>query len=143
MVVVVLVPAGLAWLCMLATMNGNLSMFLPGWVRARGLSIYQMVFAGGQALAAIAWGVSAQWLGLVPTLLAAAVLLGLGAVSVAVLAAPGRQRAGSQSRRLLAGAAAGGRPGTGGRPGAGHRHLHGAGGRTSRRSWRPWWPFGG
>jgi MFS family permease len=50
-VVVVLVPAGLAWLCMLATMNGNLSMFLPGWVRARGLSIDQMVFAGGQALA--------------------------------------------------------------------------------------------
>jgi len=83
-VVVVLVPAGLAWLCMLATMNGNLSMFLPGWVRARGLSIYQMVFAGGQAVAAIAWGVSAQWLGLVPTLLAAAALLGIGAVSVAV-----------------------------------------------------------
>ena len=81
-VVIALVPAGMAWLCMLATMNGNLSMFLPGWVRARGLSIYQMVFAGGQALAAIAWGVSAQWLGLVPTLLAAAVLLGLGAVSV-------------------------------------------------------------
>ena len=82
-VVVALVPAGLAWLCMLATMNGNLSMFLPGWVRARGLSIYQMVFAGGQALAAIAWGLSAQWLGLVPTLLAAAVLLGIGAASVA------------------------------------------------------------
>ena len=77
-VVVALVPAGLAWLCMLATMNGNLSMFLPGWVRARGLSIYQMVFAGGQGLAAIAWGVSAQWLGLVPTLLA------VGSVSVAV-----------------------------------------------------------
>jgi MFS family permease len=82
-VVVVLVPAGLAWLCMLATMNGNLSMFLPGWVRARGLSIYQMVFAGGQALAAIAWGLSAQWLGLVPTLLAAAVLLGIGSATVA------------------------------------------------------------
>ena len=83
-VVVALVPAGFAWLCMLATMNGNLSMFLPGWVRARGLSIYQMVFAGGQALAAIAWGVLAQWLGLVPTLLAASALLVAGAVSVAV-----------------------------------------------------------
>ena len=81
-VVIVLVPGGLAWLCVLATMNGNLSMFLPGWVRARGLSVYQMVFAGGQAIAAIVWGVSAQWFGLVPTLLAAAVLLGLGAVSV-------------------------------------------------------------
>ena len=81
-VVVALVPAGMAWLCALATMNSDLSVFLPGWVRARGLSIYQMVFAGGQALAAVAWGVCAQWLGLVPTLLAAAVLLGLGAISV-------------------------------------------------------------
>jgi MFS family permease len=80
--VVALVPAGLAWLCMLATMNGNLQMFLPGWVRARGLSIYQMVFAGGQALASLAWGVIAEWLGLVPVLLAAGVLLALGAISV-------------------------------------------------------------
>ena len=81
-VVVALVPAGMAWLCALATMNSDLSVFLPGWVRARGLSIYQMVFAGGQALAAVVWGVCAQWLGLVPTLLAAATLLGLGAISV-------------------------------------------------------------
>jgi MFS family permease len=80
--VVALVPAGTAWLSMLATMNGNLQVFLPGWVRARGLSIYQMVFAGGQALASLAWGVLAQWLGLVPVLLAAGALLILGAVTV-------------------------------------------------------------
>lgn len=42
-----------------------------------------MVFAGGQAVAAIAWGVCAQFLGLTATLLAAAALLGLGAISVA------------------------------------------------------------
>ncbi|WP_214370562.1 MFS transporter [Pseudonocardia sp. H11422] len=81
---VALVPAGLAWLCMLATMNGTLQVFLPGWVRARGLSIYQMVFAGGQAIASLVWGVLAQWLGLAPTLLAAGALLALGAVTVAV-----------------------------------------------------------
>jgi MFS family permease len=81
---VALVPGGSAWLCMLATMNGNLQMFLPAWVRARGLSIYQMVFAGGQAVASVVWGVLAEWFGLVPTLLLAAILLALGAASVAV-----------------------------------------------------------
>jgi MFS family permease len=85
-VVVALAPAGLAWLCVLATMNGNLSMFLPGWVRARGLSIYQMVFAGGQAIASLVWGVLAEWIGLVPTLLTAAAVLALGAVTVVVWA---------------------------------------------------------
>jgi MFS family permease len=83
-VLVALVPAGVAWLCMLATMNGSLQVFLPAWVRARGLSVYQMVFAGGQALASVAWGALAEWVGLLPTLLAAAGLLALGAASVAV-----------------------------------------------------------
>jgi MFS family permease len=83
-VVIVLLPAGLAWLSMLATMSGTLQVFLPGWVRARGLAIYQMVFAGGQALAALAWGVLAEVVGVGPTLLTAATLLALGAVSVLV-----------------------------------------------------------
>lgn len=81
-VVLVLLPAGLAWLSMLATMSGTLQVFLPGWVRARGLAIYQMVFAGGQALAALVWGVLAELVGVVPTLLTAAALLALGALSV-------------------------------------------------------------
>ena len=81
-VVLVLLPAGLAWLSMLATMSGTLQVFLPGWVRARGLAIYQMVFAGGQALAALAWGVLAELVGVAPTLLTAAALLALGALSV-------------------------------------------------------------
>ena len=59
-VLVALFPAGMAWLSMLATMNGTLQVFLPGWVRARGLSIYLMVFAGGQAVAALAWGLLAE-----------------------------------------------------------------------------------
>jgi MFS family permease len=82
--VLALVPAGVAWLCMLATTNGSLQVFLPGWVRARGLSIYQMVFAGGQALASIGWGLLADWLGLVPVLVAAGALLVVGAGTVVV-----------------------------------------------------------
>ena len=33
-----------------------MQLFLPGWVRARGLAVYQVVFAGGQALGALAVG---------------------------------------------------------------------------------------
>jgi MFS family permease len=84
-IVVALVPAGLAWLAVLATLNGVLQSFLPEWVRARGLSIYQMAFAGGQALASVAWGVAASAAGLRPTLVAAAALLAVGALSVVVL----------------------------------------------------------
>ncbi len=80
--VLALVPAGLAWLCMLATMNGALQVFLPGWVRARGLSIYQMVFAGGQAIASVVWGLLAQRIGVVPVLLIAGVMLIVGAGTV-------------------------------------------------------------
>jgi MFS family permease len=83
-VLVALVPAGLAWLAMLATMNGTLQVFLPGWVRARGLSMYQMVFAGGQAIASVCWGLLAQWAGVVPALLVAGALLAAGAVTVFV-----------------------------------------------------------
>jgi MFS family permease len=59
-------------------------MTAPAWVRARGLSIYQMVFAGGQAIASLVWGVLAQWIGVAPTLLAAGILLALGSVTVVV-----------------------------------------------------------
>jgi MFS family permease len=38
-VVLVLIPAGMAWVAMLATLNTSLQLFLPAWVRARGLSI--------------------------------------------------------------------------------------------------------
>ena len=84
-VVLILVPAGLAWLSVLATLNGALQTFLPVWVRARGLSIYQMAFAGGQAVGSIVWGVVAQLSGLTPALLVAAVLLAVGALSVIVV----------------------------------------------------------
>jgi hypothetical protein len=52
-------------------------------VRARGLSIYQIVFQGGQALGAVVWGLVAQRTGLVTTFLLAALLMGLSAASIA------------------------------------------------------------
>jgi MFS family permease len=62
-------------------MNALLQLFLPRWVRARGISIYLMVFFGGQALGAVLWGAIAAPAGLRPTFLAAAGLMLAGAAT--------------------------------------------------------------
>ena len=90
-VVAVLVPMGAAWITVLASSNTAVLTALPSWVRARALSIYQVVLFGAFALSAAAWGGIASAVGLEAAFLAAAALLVLGAVSVwrwPVLAAP-------------------------------------------------------
>jgi MFS family permease len=84
LVVAVLVLAGVAWVAVLSSLNASLQMFLPNWVRARGLAVYTVVLAFGQAAGSVAWGLLAQHAGLrAAHLLAAAVLL-LTAASTAV-----------------------------------------------------------
>ena len=39
----VLVAAGMAWLVILVHVNASMQLLLPGWVRARGLAIYQSI----------------------------------------------------------------------------------------------------
>ncbi|MGC4807322.1 MFS transporter [Micromonospora sp. DT233] len=77
-----LVPAGLAWMTVMSTINAAMQLFLPGWVRARGLSVYQMVFAGGQALGALAWGALGELTSLVVALGVAAVVMAGCALTV-------------------------------------------------------------
>ncbi|MGY5117050.1 MFS transporter [Streptomyces sp. 900105755] len=79
---VALLPAGVAWIAVLSTLNAATQTRLPGWVRARGLAVYLLVFQGGQALAAPLWGALAQGAGLGTALLVAAGLLVLTAVTV-------------------------------------------------------------
>ncbi|MGC1420637.1 MAG: MFS transporter [Acidimicrobiales bacterium] len=81
-VVLVLIPTGMTWVWMLATLNTSLQLFLPVWVRARGLSIYQMVLFGAQGLGALVWGVLADAFGLTTSFLVAAGLLAVGTASV-------------------------------------------------------------
>jgi MFS family permease len=83
-VLVVLIPAGMAWVGMLATVNTLLQLFLPGWVRARGLSVYQMVLFGAQGLGALVWGVVADSWGLTVAFLVAAGLTAIGAASIRI-----------------------------------------------------------
>jgi hypothetical protein len=77
-----LFAAGAAWLAVMASLNAIMQLFLPGWVRARGLSTYQIVFVGGQGVAALVWGLLAERFGLVAVFLAAAGLMLAGAASL-------------------------------------------------------------
>ena len=51
-----LVIGGLCWIAVLSSLNASTQIALPGWVRARGMAMYLLVFQGGQAVGSVAWG---------------------------------------------------------------------------------------
>ncbi|UXA18816.1 MFS transporter [Mycobacterium sp. SMC-4] len=81
LVVVALVIGGASWLLSLSTLNASMQLSLPAWVRARGLSMYQLIFMGGQALGSLAWGLLAGGTSSVTSLLVSTVLLLVCALS--------------------------------------------------------------
>jgi len=81
-ILIVLIPTGIAWIAVLSSMNAAMQLFLPAWVRARGLSVYQMVLFGAQAGGAVIWGVIAGPAGLVVTFLIAAVVMVAGVATI-------------------------------------------------------------
>jgi len=83
-VTLALIPAGLAWMSVLSSVNANVQLFLPQWVRARGLSTYQIVFFGGQGIGALLWGLVAEQIDLVPTFLVAAGLMLAGEATLKI-----------------------------------------------------------
>jgi MFS family permease len=80
-VVIGLVAAG-AWLATLVHVNSMMQLYLPAWVRARGLAIYQLTFMGSQAVAAAVWGVIAEHAGIGAALGVAAAALAAGAATI-------------------------------------------------------------
>ncbi|MGH7031997.1 MAG: MFS transporter [Stellaceae bacterium] len=54
--VLVLLVSGIAWVAVVATVNVAAQVALPAWVRARGLSIFMIVFSGMMALGSAFWG---------------------------------------------------------------------------------------
>jgi MFS family permease len=80
-VTLTLLATGLVWATVLSQINAEIQLFLPGWVRARGLSIYQIVLFGAMGGGSLAWGFVAEWIGLKAAFLAAAGLLAAGAAS--------------------------------------------------------------
>ncbi|MEV0066193.1 MULTISPECIES: MFS transporter [unclassified Amycolatopsis] len=98
-VAVLLVPGGAGWLAGLSTLNTTLQLALPGWVRARALAVYLMIFLGGQGVGALIWGLVAAGLGAATTLAISGVLLVLGAASLFVL--PIHARTGELDRTIV------------------------------------------
>jgi hypothetical protein len=76
--------AGMAWLCAANSLSVSAQMSLPDWVRARGMSMYQMAIMGGSALGAAVWGQVATVSSLNSSLVASA-LTGSIAMLVATL----------------------------------------------------------
>ncbi|MEV6493709.1 MFS transporter, partial [Actinoplanes sp. NPDC051633] len=87
-----LVVCGLGWTATVSTVISELQLFLPGWVRARAIAVYLMVFLGTQALFSPIWGQVTQHLGLDVAMLAVAALVGLGAVAGLALHVPDSQQ---------------------------------------------------
>jgi hypothetical protein len=53
--------AGSAWITVANSLTVTAQMTLPDWVRARGMSIYQMALMGSSAAGAALWGQVATW----------------------------------------------------------------------------------
>ena len=52
--------SGAAWISIANSLTTSAQLTLPGWVRARGMSIYQMGLMGGSAAGAAVWGKLAE-----------------------------------------------------------------------------------
>jgi MFS family permease len=56
-----MILTGAAWITVANSLTVAAQMALPDWVRARGMSIYQMALMGSTALGAALWGQVATW----------------------------------------------------------------------------------
>ena len=83
-----LVFAGLAWMAVTSTLAAELQLFLPAWVRARGLAVYTVIFTGSMTAGALLWGLVAEVVGLQATFLVAAVVVLAGVVAGVVWRVP-------------------------------------------------------
>jgi len=78
---VLLVFAGMTWTAVISTLNAELQVFLPVWVRGRALAMYLVTFAGTQALASVLWGQVTERVGVRTTFLIAAGVMLAGVVA--------------------------------------------------------------
>ncbi|WP_276326094.1 MFS transporter [Palleronia marisminoris] len=77
---------GFAWIAVLSSFHVAAQMALPDWVRARGLSLFLMVFAGTMAVGSLVWGQVATATG-VPVALAIAAIGAIVAIPLTLRAA--------------------------------------------------------
>jgi quinol monooxygenase YgiN len=58
-----LIAGGMAWTSTASSLNISVQLSVPGWVQARALGLYQMVFQGGLAIGSAFWGGLAERIG--------------------------------------------------------------------------------
>jgi MFS family permease len=87
MVVPGLVPAlpllfilGFGWTATAATLNSELQLYLPSWVRARAVAVYMTTFTAAQAVASPIWGLIAQHVSLTAAVWISSALVVIGGV---------------------------------------------------------------
>ncbi|SMQ73761.1 MFS transporter [Agreia sp. VKM Ac-1783] len=80
----VLVLVGLSWIGVIATLNATVQAFLPGWVRTRGLSVYQLVLFGGTAFGAAIIGALGGVFGTAHTMAGAGIVVVVGAAMLLI-----------------------------------------------------------
>jgi MFS family permease/quinol monooxygenase YgiN len=76
-----MVVAGAAWISVANSLTLSAQMALPDWVRARGMSIYQMALMGSSAAGAALWGQVATWTDVRTSLVCATVCAVIGALA--------------------------------------------------------------
>jgi MFS family permease len=74
-VTLLMLAAGIGWMCTNSTLSTAAQTSLPAWVRARALAVYLLVFQGAMAVGSVIWGEIASRLGLRTTLAIAAMTL--------------------------------------------------------------------
>src|SRR4029450_5450173 len=77
----ILLFAGLARTPVISPCTAEMQLFLPVWVRARGLAIYLVTFTGSMTVGALIWGLVAEGVGLQLTFFTAAVVMLAGVVA--------------------------------------------------------------
>src|SRR5512133_3503920 len=85
---VTLMFAGLAWMAATSTLAAELQLFLPAWVRARGLAVYTVIFTGSMAAGSLLWGFMAEAVGLQVAFLIAAAVMFAGVIAGLVWRVP-------------------------------------------------------
>ena len=75
---IAMMAGGLAWIAVFSSLNVSVQTFFPPWMRARALSVYQLIFQGGTAIGSAFFGMVAEWVGTPAALGLAALGLFLG-----------------------------------------------------------------
>jgi hypothetical protein len=81
LMVIVMLISGAMWITMLTALNVSAQSVAAGWVRARVLSVYLIVFFGSMTIGSIVWGALANALTMTPVFLIAAAVAFIGTIA--------------------------------------------------------------